>query len=253
MNVTSTDKLVLVTRPQEQADSLVVQLEQRGISALSFPVLAIKPVNNQSSLQQALDHIRQYDILIFISVNAVHYTFTQYSKTIHLLPDQRILAIGSATAKALAEYGLVAKTPLQGSQSEALLQLPELQSVQACSILIVGGLGGRALLQEILISRGARVHKVASYQRVPANSDPRILQSVWSSIDSMVVTSGESLQQLVDLLMPVFGEELRWKRLVVISDNMLKLARKLQFQSDIFVAEQASEAALLKIIEAIYD
>ncbi|WP_275576186.1 uroporphyrinogen-III synthase [Aquitalea magnusonii] len=65
--------------------------------------------------------------------------------------------------------------PTAGSDSEALLALPQLADVAGQHWLIVRGQGGRALLADTLCARGAQVSLAEVYQRVDGRPDWRLL------------------------------------------------------------------------------
>lgn len=77
----------------------------------------------------------------------------------------RIAAIGKGSAKVLAQYGVQnVITPKQKFDSEALLELPELQAITGKRIVIFRGDGGRELLDDELARRGARYEYAECYR-----------------------------------------------------------------------------------------
>jgi len=118
---------VLVTRPAAQCAMLCAEIEGRGGSAIAFPAVEIEPVAVQAAAVAAAD----YDLVVFVSVNAVEHGAQQVIKSART----RIAAIGRATAAALAAAELAADiVPEAGFNSEALLAHPELQltAARAC-------------------------------------------------------------------------------------------------------------------------
>ena len=154
---------VLVTRPAGQAQVLVQALRARGFDVLHRPALAIEPLTPAPQEQALLARLAQQQLIIVVSANAAR-----------LLPEHadlaaarhsHWLAVGQATAEALAELGLPVRVPPAGSSSEALLAMPLLQAVHGLQIAILAGEGGRDTLAEELSARGARVQSVALYRR----------------------------------------------------------------------------------------
>ncbi len=62
--------VVLVTRPEHQADELVAAIEDAGGEAIRFPVIDIEP-QDSADVSRCLEALPAADITIFISTNAV--------------------------------------------------------------------------------------------------------------------------------------------------------------------------------------
>ncbi|MBU1224940.1 MAG: uroporphyrinogen-III synthase [Gammaproteobacteria bacterium] len=100
-----------------------------------------------------------------------------------------------------ANVGLSPPTPIN-HDSEALLALPQLQDMAGKRVVIVRGVGGRALLADTLTARGAEVHFLECYRRVRPQVDAAPLLARWQAggIDAVTVTSAETLRNLAALL-----------------------------------------------------
>ena len=148
-----TDLTVLVTRPAAQCAVLCEEIVRQGGNAIAFPAVAIEPLAVQATVASV-----DYDLIVFVSVNAVEHGARHVTKGART----RIAAIGRATAAALAAAELAADiVPEAGFTSEALLAHPELQLTSGARVLIVRGAGGRELLKETFVgawhgSRDAR-------------------------------------------------------------------------------------------------
>ena len=137
------------------------------------------------------------------------------------------------------------------ARSEVLLQLPELQTIAGKRALILRGNGGRELLGETLRERGADVTFVECYQRCAKHYDGAEEAMRWHArgINTLVVTSGEMLQQLWSLI-PLWYRE-NWLlrcRLLVVSERLANHARELGWQ-DIRIADNADNDALLRALQ----
>ncbi|QDE47549.1 uroporphyrinogen-III synthase [Enterobacter hormaechei] len=113
------------------------------------------------------------------------------------------------------------------------------------------GNGGRELLGETLRERGADVTFVECYQRCAKHYDGAEEAMRWHArgINTLVVTSGEMLQQLWSLI-PLWYRE-NWLlrcRLLVVSERLANHARELGWQ-DIRIAENADNDALLRALQ----
>ncbi|MCG8428279.1 MAG: uroporphyrinogen-III synthase, partial [Chromatiales bacterium] len=191
---------VLVTRPAHQADGLCQLIQASGGAPLAFPALEIAPPADPEQAAAYLRRLADFQIAIFISPNAVSRALALLAGA-ELPPELQLAAVGKGTANALAAAGYsVDITPNERFDSEALLQSRELQAVGGKRVLIVRGVGGRALLGDTLTERGAQVSYAEVYQRRLPECDPTPLLERWDDVDVVVATSGEILDNLWHLL-----------------------------------------------------
>jgi uroporphyrinogen-III synthase len=160
------DKRVLVTRPAHQSESLCERIAEAGGIPVRLPALAIVPPQDPEPVRTQLRQLAGFDMGIFISRNAVEQTL-ELLRPEPLPSGVKWLAIGQATAAALEERGYaVGLKPEGDSTSEDLLALPGLQHVAGKRIAIMRGTGGRELLAESLLARGAHVQYIETYQGI---------------------------------------------------------------------------------------
>jgi uroporphyrinogen-III synthase len=84
--------MILITRPLAQSENLQSLLNGLEIDYELFPAFEINKINTKTSRQQ-------YDVIIFISTNAVMYA-EEYFKKLFIKPF-KIFAVGPVTAKIL--------------------------------------------------------------------------------------------------------------------------------------------------------
>lgn len=212
---------VLITRPAEQAEGLCALIEQAHGRPIRFPAIEILGPTDKLLARRQLEATTQADLLIFISANAVQYAFPLLPEQLPL--DIDIAAVGKATAKALIETGLDPTLVPERMDSEGLLALPELQSVDDRTVLIMRGNGGRELLADTLRDRGAKVVQIEVYRRqLPQRAAAvRNLIGGWAHLVNVVIaTSNEILDNLFALLGDDGAVLLRQTPLVVISQRM---------------------------------
>jgi uroporphyrinogen-III synthase len=114
-----------------------------------------------------------------------------------------VVAVGQGTRNALRRFGVHDVTmPTGRFDSEALLELPELSEVTGKHILIFRGDGGRELLGETLLKRGATVTYVECYRRVRPEADtaPLLRAAASGELDAIIITSSEGLRNLWDMV-----------------------------------------------------
>lgn len=241
---------VVVTRPAHQAETLCRLLEHHQARVIRFPVLEIVPVHSDS-LSQLLHNLANFDIAIFISPNAVHQAMAEIAVTGALPRSIKVAAVGKPSADALAQYGVTVDIfPQQAFNSEALLALPAMQHIEGKRVVIFRGVGGRELLATTLIERGAQVDYAECYRRQKPRQNSQTLNSelLAHKVDIIIVTSGEGLENLVDLVGASAVSHLQRLPLVVVSERMKIAAEKLGFQSDIVVAAKASDEDLFNAV-----
>lgn len=239
---------ILVTRPREQAEELCSLIEQAGGKPLRFPTLDIVATEDNHALNKQIEHIGEYDLVIFISANAVHWALNRIHAQGRIPENVRIAAIGRASARALKEAGYrVDIYPDQQFNSEALLEMPQMQAVAGKHILIFRGEGGREHLAQELVRRGARVEYAEIYRRIMPQTDTSQLLRHWArnGVDAVTATSNEALCNLYEMVGALGRQWLRKTPLVVISERMLQQARELGIRSPAEIADQASDEGIL--------
>jgi uroporphyrinogen-III synthase len=195
---------VVVTRPAHQAGHLAELIERTGGRAILFPTLEIFDAQDMNPMSEVIDRLEQFDLAIFISPNAVNKAMNQIRAKRTWPQGLRCAAVGKGSAKELERFGCEDVLIPQGRfDSEALLALPELQDMAGKRVVIFRGEGGRELLGEELIRRGAELTMVECYRRgKPVGADVGGLLKQWvrGEIDAITVTSGESMRNLFDLV-----------------------------------------------------
>ncbi len=188
---------IAVTRPRDQAAQLAQCITQAGGTPLLFPLLDITPMTDDGVLHEQISRLDQFNLAIFISPNAVQYGIAAAGTV--LPKNLKIATVGQGSAKALHALGMEKVImPVARFDSEALLELPELQNVGGWRVLIFRGDGGRELLGETLKARGATVEYAACYRRSMPQQDVTTLLA--GQPDAVTVTSSEALRYLRQML-----------------------------------------------------
>ncbi|CAK0741295.1 Uroporphyrinogen-III synthase [Gammaproteobacteria bacterium] len=242
---------VLVTRPAHQSARLCDLLAKQGALPLSFPVLEITGPEDPTALRIVLTHLREFDLAIFVSPNAVNYAKDWIEAAGGLPPELAIAAVGQGSAHELTRLGWPINIVPKGRfDSEGLLAEPRLADVKGQRVVIFRGVGGRELLAEELTRRGATVVYAEVYRRIKPAIDPTELlhHLAWNKVHVAVVTSMEGLHNLYDLMGSAGRDWLCNVRLVVFSSRTAELARELGLRGTILVAKQSSDAAVVETL-----
>lgn len=100
---------VVITRPKERISVMAEKLRTLGAEVLEIPAIATKAIENNQLLDQALNHMDQYQWIAFTSPTGVKVFFEEMKKRhmdIRKIGDVKIAAIGTGTARELNRYGL---------------------------------------------------------------------------------------------------------------------------------------------------
>ena len=200
---------IVVTRPAAQADALAAMIRSAGGVPVLFPTIDIAVLTDLRELDAALDALAGFDLVVFVSANAVEQAFARLaardlSWPVHL----RAAATGPATAAKLVEQWLPSLPahpvihPSTRFDSEGLIAELARLKLAPQRVLIVRGTGGRDWLLDHFTRAGVAVRAVASYARVCgiANPAPLLQQARQGHIAAVTVTSSEGGENLLTML-----------------------------------------------------
>lgn len=221
---------VVVTRPAGQASHLAAALVALGAKPVLFPVLAIFDVEDKSALLDMAIRLDGFDWAAFVSPNAVDKALPVLLGHRPWPATLRAATIGRSSEEALARFGIRnVVAPRDRFDSEALLDLPEMQDMQGRRVVIFRGDGGRDLLAETLQARGATVEYVTCYRRGRPALDPAPLLKLWgdAQLDAVTATSSEGLRNLFDMVGKLGQAWLRKTPIFVPHARIAEQARQL--------------------------
>jgi uroporphyrinogen-III synthase len=101
-------KTVLVTRPRDQAASLVREIERRGGRAVVFPAIEITEPDSWSACDEALRRLTAFDAVVFTSTNGVRKFFERLDVlgiSRQLPAHMHVVAVGRTTQAELEARG----------------------------------------------------------------------------------------------------------------------------------------------------
>ena len=237
---------IAITRPINQAKKLSALIEQAGGTPILFPLIEITPLKDYSQFEAVISVIETYDWAIFISSNAVQNAMPRLVKRA-IPPSLQFATIGPVTASELQSFGVKdVLIPKDRFDSESLLALPEMMDVSNKKVMIVRGVGGRDILAESLISRGAQVTFAECYQRTNPQTNCDLLANLYKEkkLHAIVVTSSEAMRHLLDL-----AGDADWLRNVTLFVNHARIAElPLQLGLKVQIANAPGDEAMLEII-----
>jgi len=227
---------ILVTRPRAQAERLARLIEQAGGRAPLFPAIEIEDVPPPP----ALSRLHEFDLAIFVSPTAV----AKAMPHIAAIPERvRVAAVGDGTRRALEKFGVIEViTPASGADSEALLATRQLGDVAGKRIAILRGDGGRALLGDTFVDRGATVEYVTCYRRLVPKPPARSWKA--GDLSALTVSSSQGLENLFAVLDP---EMLRSTPLFVPHARIAGRARALAVR-EVVLAGHSDDEMLARLV-----
>ena len=146
-------------------------------------------------------------------------------------PDQRWIAVGSGTGKALARAGIRQVITPARMDSEGLLTLPCLQALDGQDVALVTAPQGRDLLAKTLRQRGANLLRADVYARIPVPLSATALNKL-NTLDAptgLALSSGAALERVLALLPPELLRQLQAMPVAAASPRLLQAARDAGF------------------------
>ncbi|ERS00314.1 uroporphyrinogen-III synthase [Acinetobacter sp. COS3] len=160
--------LFINTRPQDRASTLTEALVDAGYQVETLPLLELTAVPFSIELQQLYQQLEQTQVIVVVSPTAVEVGMRylqQANIDLVQLTHIRWIAVGQATAQALAKFKIESLVPKVES-SEGMLDLPILkQQDQLKQIAFWRGLGGRQFMMQQLQQQGVSVLNFVLYRR----------------------------------------------------------------------------------------
>jgi uroporphyrinogen III methyltransferase / synthase len=160
-------KTILITRTEGQARELSDQLKEHGASTIELPVIEFGPPASWQEADTALGALPQYDWVVFASANAissVQNRLTRLGLKWPTVSAPKIAVIGSATAKALASFGLSADfVPTSFVAEQFVEELSAKHPMTGRRILWTRTNTGRTLIADRLAALGALITIVETY------------------------------------------------------------------------------------------
>ncbi|MGD0154426.1 MAG: uroporphyrinogen-III C-methyltransferase [Thermacetogeniaceae bacterium] len=192
-------KRILITRAPHQMHEFAKKVLDLGGEPQCLPVLELAPPQDLDPLDRALEHLGDYQWVIFTSANGVSFLIKRMQERgidIRSLRGQ-LAALGPATAQTLARHGLqVAFTPVE-YRAEALLDGLLGMITPGSRVLLPRAAEARNVLPEGLRSAGVHVDVAPAYRTLPGGAKyKRVLQEVLTQgqLDYLTFTSSSAIK-----------------------------------------------------------
>lgn len=221
---------------------------RRAAAAFGLRVLALSPwkiaIRDDAATRAALYTALRGDLVIVTSPAAVRAAAAL--TRLETGRDQVFCAVGSATAAMLRRAGVASVLSPERMDSEGLLAMQALRTVNGRDVGLLTAPGGRDRIAPSLRERGARVHRADVYARetIPLSRASLARLRAYDGPLLLPVSSGEALQQVLETAPHDVAARLLTARVLAASTRLAALARA-QGCEDVTVAAGPRPAQLL--------
>jgi uroporphyrinogen III methyltransferase/synthase len=200
-------RTVAVTRAREQSDALTAALAALGADVVVAPAIELTDPPSWQPLDEALRRLATFDWILWTSANAVERLRARLEllglspQVLPRLPA-RSLALGPATARALADAGLTAETVALDYRAEGVLAALADEPLEGRAIWLPRALEARDVVPETLRARGAEVVVTPVYAARPSPEGVAPARDALAAgrLDAVTFTSGAIARAFVAAL-----------------------------------------------------
>jgi uroporphyrinogen III methyltransferase / synthase len=193
---------VVVTRARAQASGLAATLRALGAEVVELPAIRIEPRTESAEVRDAVGSIGEYALVCLTSPNGVRLLFEALAdggRDARALANATVAAIGSGTARALREQGIVTDVVPERFVAEALVDALADVEVEGRRVLVARAAEARDVLPDALRARGAEVDVVALYETVREEPSAEAVEAAQAA-DYVTFTSSSTVTNLTAAL-----------------------------------------------------
>jgi uroporphyrinogen III methyltransferase/synthase len=246
-------KNIVVTRDPSQSGNLVKKLSALGVNVYTFPTIKITPPENWSSCDRAFQHIKDYEWIIFSSVNGVRFFLkrAEYHQINYF--QASIASVGQKTAEELKKYGITADLIPSSFTAKGLLDVFKNLDIRSRKILLPTSDLSRDELVSGLRKMGAEVDKVICYRTgVPDSREKGTMVKLLNSkkVDCYTFYSPSAFLSFIKILgtHPFKNAESQKAALAAIGPTTARAIRDEGYSVDIQPEKSIDESMIEAII-----
>lgn len=244
----------VLTRPKERMEELASRLRARGAEVIELPVIETRPLALSDTIKCAGD----YDCLVFTSPAGVQMFFQMLLESgldVRVLGNSKLAAIGSKTAAALREYGLLADLVPEVYDGVSLGTLLGEALPDKCRVLIPRSDIGNPELISCMKKRAAELGKSLTVTDLPVYETVTKTNRLLSveplfdrdEIDGVFFTSASTVRAFLQINPKVNPTKIT---ALCIGEMTAQAAREAGM--NVHVAQEATVDGLLGLTEHLY-
>jgi len=201
-------KKVLVTRSRAQSRRMAEKISLQGGVPILFPTIVIQPPEDFSALDESIRRIKDFDWVIFTSVNGVEHFFQRFFEIrddIRDMAGPRIGAIGPVTASSIRKLGIKVDLLAKEFVAEGVLAQLSKEEVLGKRFLIPRAEKARDILPDGIAQMGGAVEVVSVYRTgIPVDSVIENARGLLEKrdMDAVTFTSSSTITHFVEMLGP---------------------------------------------------
>lgn len=190
---------IVVTRPADQAGTMLDTLATRGAVPIGLPVIRIAPPGDTRALDSHLRALHTFDWLILTSVNGVDGVWARLEVLgIPILPaNLRVAAIGPKTAAALVARGVQPDFVPAEYVAEAIL--PGLGDLSGMRVLLARADIARPALPALIRQHGGDALEAIAYITLTAEANAEGLRALRQGTEAITFTSPSTVHSFAAL------------------------------------------------------
>ncbi len=244
-------KKIIVTRASDQAGRFSQKLRELGARVYETPTIKIVPYKDYSRLDEAIENISVYQILILTSVNGVKYFFDRLKnlgKDGRTLANIKICAIGPATADAIKEKFLNVDIFPEKYVAESVIESLDKIGIKGKKFLLCRALVARDVIPDEIRLRGGYIDVIPVYETLKdEESRDKLQRTLREEVHYITFTSSSTVKNFFELI----GEERRLLEKVkfasigpVTSDTLRKIGYEPSLEAENYTIHGLIEAII---------
>jgi len=251
-------KRIVITRARAQASSLVSNLSKLGALCIEIPTIQIIGPKDTIPLKKSIKNIKDYDWLVFTSVNGVKFFFDtlfDMGYDVRVLGHLKFACIGPVTKERLKNYGIISDILPKTYRAESVIDAFSTVEIKNKKILLPRAKQARTILPEELTKMGAQVDDVAAYETLLNTDREKDLIALLENneIDAITFTSSSTVSNFMSQLKSKNAKKLL-KNVVIASIGPITsdTAKSFDIEPDI-EAKQFTIQGLVNSLLAYYE
>ncbi|WKZ70249.1 MAG: uroporphyrinogen-III synthase [Melioribacteraceae bacterium] len=164
MNYGLKNKVIVITRSEEQSDDSIKKFESLGAIVIPFPTIKIRPIETFNMFDNYANQLDKFDYIIFTSENAVKYAVERLKEIRIDLPSSlSVVCVGKKTASVCKELDIKVDIVPNDFSAKGLLNHFKEIDITNNNIFIPSSTIAPDELKVGLIELGAKVVKTPIY------------------------------------------------------------------------------------------